>query len=423
MKQLYCIIPKLSYLNEMKSYLPRVWVLVFFALLFNKTYASNYSILGLKTETRQYISDSCEAYFEYFFLNDSTVQFNDTSVGDILEWYWDFGDGTYSEQENPIHTYSNNGVYEVLLSISTTDSCIGRKSDFLIIESTKYLSGFVSAGSNFLPNGRVVLYTADTINSEFIPYLNTSFPVDSGFFSIPYSYYLPHILYVIPELNVPNLSFPEYFPSYYGNVIYWENADYFYPHEPEFVYIDLVKREGIFYGHGSIEGIITDQNGYYDLYETNILLLDTNKEPLKYASLKYNNTFVLNQLPYGDYYLLVNNIGIVSTPLFVSISEDNPIKNINFVINDNGITSIENAEEPNQVAVFPNPFSSNIFLHFNNTANKKIAVVVFNYSGQIIHSELVRIFNSKVQINLSHLSNGIYFIKTPEHTFKVQKTK
>jgi GH15 family glucan-1,4-alpha-glucosidase len=51
---------------------------------------------------------------------DDTVQFTDTSEGDITSWSWDFGDGATSSQQNPSHSYSSSGTYTVELQI--TDS-------------------------------------------------------------------------------------------------------------------------------------------------------------------------------------------------------------------------------------------------------------------------------------------------------------
>jgi PKD repeat protein len=33
-------------------------------------------------------------------------------------WYWDFGDGNYSTEQNPSHTYSNSGPYNVVQFVS-----------------------------------------------------------------------------------------------------------------------------------------------------------------------------------------------------------------------------------------------------------------------------------------------------------------
>src|SRR5208337_3856697 len=45
-----------------------------------------------------------------------SVQFTDTSTGSPTSWYWSFGDGTYSTQESPVHTYSTAGYYQVVMA-------------------------------------------------------------------------------------------------------------------------------------------------------------------------------------------------------------------------------------------------------------------------------------------------------------------
>ena len=51
-----------------------------------------------------------------------TVQFNDTSTGNPTSWYWDFGDGTNSTDENPQHTYAESGEFQVTLTIKSSTS-------------------------------------------------------------------------------------------------------------------------------------------------------------------------------------------------------------------------------------------------------------------------------------------------------------
>jgi PKD repeat protein len=43
------------------------------------------------------------------------VQFTDTSTGNPKAWNWSFGDGTFSNDQNPIHYFSNGGNYSVTL--------------------------------------------------------------------------------------------------------------------------------------------------------------------------------------------------------------------------------------------------------------------------------------------------------------------
>ncbi len=49
------------------------------------------------------------------------VAFTDNSTGRVNSWLWTFGDGTSSEEQNPVHTYSRAGVYDVSLTISGPD--------------------------------------------------------------------------------------------------------------------------------------------------------------------------------------------------------------------------------------------------------------------------------------------------------------
>ncbi|MCB0577950.1 MAG: PKD domain-containing protein [Phaeodactylibacter sp.] len=69
------------------------------------------------------------------------VQFRDKTrvVGtEITEWFWDFGDGGSSFQQNPLYPFRNGGMYDVGLRILTTGGCAG----------TLYQPVFASGGNN-----------------------------------------------------------------------------------------------------------------------------------------------------------------------------------------------------------------------------------------------------------------------------------
>ncbi len=46
-----------------------------------------------------------------------TVSFVDASMNSPSAWAWDFGDGTNSTEQNPVHTYAEEGLYTVTLSV------------------------------------------------------------------------------------------------------------------------------------------------------------------------------------------------------------------------------------------------------------------------------------------------------------------
>ena len=56
--------------------------------------------------------------------DDLTCTFTDESEDDdgtIVSWQWSFGDGATSSERNPVHTYSEEGRYDVLLTVTDDD--------------------------------------------------------------------------------------------------------------------------------------------------------------------------------------------------------------------------------------------------------------------------------------------------------------
>src|SRR6185295_12312570 len=51
------------------------------------------------------------------------VAFYSDARGNISSWHWDFGDGTYSDQRDPVHTFSSAVMYDVCLTILDVQGC------------------------------------------------------------------------------------------------------------------------------------------------------------------------------------------------------------------------------------------------------------------------------------------------------------
>jgi PKD repeat protein len=66
--------------------------------------------------------------------------FQDFSRGMVVAWNWDFGDGTVSKEQNPVHVYEQNGMYNVCLQIFTEDSCTSSYCDTLYVGVIPYCS-------------------------------------------------------------------------------------------------------------------------------------------------------------------------------------------------------------------------------------------------------------------------------------------
>jgi PKD repeat protein len=91
------------------------------------------NIIDIK-QAAQFTSDVTQGTISF------TVQFTDKTLGHPISWFWDFGDGTTSTEQNPKHTYSKSGLYTVSLSVTFAPGGVTTKT-----EITKYISAWASS--------------------------------------------------------------------------------------------------------------------------------------------------------------------------------------------------------------------------------------------------------------------------------------
>ena len=84
------------------------------------TNAYDTNTTGTTAPVASFIKNSVNAGSSTVGGGGTTVVFNDTSTNDPTSWSWDFGDGTSSTEQNPIHTYEKAGDYAVTLTASNT---------------------------------------------------------------------------------------------------------------------------------------------------------------------------------------------------------------------------------------------------------------------------------------------------------------
>ena len=78
---------------------------------------------GFCIDSFTYCLEESKADVEINNYVNNPVKFNYTTTDNITNWFWDFGDGTYSNLSNPVHTYSEIGTYNAKLTMSNdTDS-------------------------------------------------------------------------------------------------------------------------------------------------------------------------------------------------------------------------------------------------------------------------------------------------------------
>jgi hypothetical protein len=92
-------------------------------------------------------------------LPGEAVQFLETSSKPTVYWSWNFGDGTTSWEQHPIHTYSQAGVYEVTLTATYCDGVTDS-------HTMNHLVG--NAGIEESPAGHLLTISPNPFSQSFV---------------------------------------------------------------------------------------------------------------------------------------------------------------------------------------------------------------------------------------------------------------
>ncbi len=456
----------------------------------------------------------CEAYFWYYPIEDTNnwggnwdnqnIGFIDASMGNPDTWYWDFGDGATSTEQNPIHYFSNEGVYNVCLSISNTlDSC---ESTFcqevyiytdtttgcytwydyqvndLVVDFNAYLEGGSNnvdynwifgdgtsgSGANvthtFSESGiyEVLLSSSDSLGcySEYIEtiwvgnaftfnidgyvhlqdsmyadyadvHLMTFDTLNYGLTNVgttqinEYGYYSFEsvgvencIYYVQAELTSTSAFFGSYVPTYHLDAINWEVAWPVFPVPTGWSYdIFMAPVSSSSTGSGTISGTVVTLSTREVMDNVEILLLDNQGLPITYLRTNEDGIFSFDNLANGTYTVYAEITGIETIPFDITISDQNHEASVNIVVNNGqavlSIDDIESSYIETVDNIYPNPVSQNASVNIEVKESSNIKIEILNQFGQSMYLKDYKLINGKhkVIIPSESLAAGYYFVK------------
>lgn len=86
----------------------------------------------------------CSANFDYStdVTQPKTVHFSSNSIGEGLKLQWVFGDGATSTGAEPIHSYEENGLYQVKLTVIDEQGCVSQAREVIQIGNDICLADF-----------------------------------------------------------------------------------------------------------------------------------------------------------------------------------------------------------------------------------------------------------------------------------------
>ena len=120
---------------------------------------------------------------------ERTIQFTDLSTKGNNSYFWSFGDGYYSQEQNPQHVYSQPGKYRIELVVEHDGINLARNTTIEVISYditppapvTAYINNTKTVGGTFPQTQTVTLASSDDSNQFIIYYtVDGSNPLNSS---------------------------------------------------------------------------------------------------------------------------------------------------------------------------------------------------------------------------------------------------
>lgn len=104
-------------------------------------------------------------FSQSLFCDSGTVQFTDSTISNelVTNYFWNFGDGSFSNNQSPTHTYRNPGIYSVKLVVNTQSGCRDSSTLTNIIKVVARPNITITGDSTGCPGVRLQLTGAELV--------------------------------------------------------------------------------------------------------------------------------------------------------------------------------------------------------------------------------------------------------------------
>ncbi len=373
-------------------------------------------------------SEKLQAIFKYIQkVNGENNVFNFfdlTNHQNAISWKWNFGDGTTSTLQNPIHEFTSYGLFRVTLIVGAIIDGVIVESEIskqIYITQVEYyhLGGHVFSNHFPIDKGYAYLYAIDSSN-HYHAFDTVTFDT-LGYF---YFYQVPEGNYIV---KAEPMKESEYYgvllPTYYGNSRLWEDAHTINLGNTSWEHdIKLEKGSGLFGGTGAISGNIKYINngrllGDYSAKGVNIYLLDDESNILTCHYSNDAGDFWFELIELNTYWLHPEITGITSDLIKVELTHSTPVvddieiniltSSISYVFPDEDDTNSELVGLP-----YPNPVSGTFSIPTISLSGKDVRYEVYDSFGHLISLKDISSTSDGFSIDASNMTPGVYTIRT-----------
>lgn len=374
----------------------------------------------------------CENFFWFESTDVYTFNFMGESFPFPADYYsWDFGDGTTAVGQQVEHTFdpSLGDVFTVCLttySYANNDSCSATSCQEIELSGQigQQLMGTVYIDGEPADYAMVGLFGMDNSGSFIYDFVMTEPQTGTYFFdNVPEGEY-----YIMASLTPQSPEFVNYFPTYYGDALFWFDATVITLGTPVNPYdINLIEIGSYTAGPGNIGGTITIGEGKGSPGNNiNVILMDEDENALTFTTSDENGLFDFSSLGYGTYKLKVEMTGKSSEIASIVIDSENQEANLDFIVKSSSV--VLSAEEGFDISgfageIYPNPVANEANLELTLKEPLNATVSIYNQTGQIVYNRKYSLKAGRqlLKANISDLSSGIYLLKINDGSNQLTK--
>ena len=353
----------------------------------------------------------------------ASLSLHNTSTPNLLnspltKWEWTNQQIVFSENESTDYFISSPESSVVKLKATLTDPYTN--FTFFSSEKSKELvsdtSFFFHAGGQVFSNGEpvnesgVVLYRR--IQDNYIS-------VDTmlvGLYGYYYFTHLPNCSYIVKAFpDVDQFRSENYLPTYYPGAATWTAAQSFSNSNASSTMTITLLGSSEQTGVYTVSGTVVYPD-YSPVSACELLLFNSEMQPLHYTLSETNGEFVIENLAGGSYFLIYDIPGIVPDPLQIILDDMNPNVQVEIVV---GTTTAIVAQESLATVVFPNPFTDVFSVSLGQCSSSAHTVVLRTIEGKITYVTTHKPEEKTIHLSVPHLPSGTYILEihnTSENT-------
>jgi hypothetical protein len=207
--------------------------------------------------------------------------------------------------------------------------------------------------------------------------------------------------------------YDDYLPTYYGDVIHWEEATVINLLQgTDDADIHLVAVTAAPSGPGSISGSI--ENG--EKTEDVPVILQTTGGTVVMTTTAADGTFSFANIAYGTYQIYAEIAGKSVYPHTFTLDEANPeATGIKMVILENSIVFLGISDSEifeSEPMVFPNPVTEIVYLNINLKKPALVEIAIVDTYGRVVSEEQHQISGQRnIAMDVNKLSKGLFYVR------------